>query len=112
MQNQKTISEAEVISILSNIDYPDVTDVNMAFPRFNVPNEIIEMYGKINPRRGIKEFNRLFFSGGKIKPKKGIEGTWKEKALVFALALKGSFLPKHEYKEFACGLIFEHTLIL
>ena len=31
---------------------------------------------------------------------------------MFALALKGSWEPKHEHKEFACGLIFEHTLIL
>jgi hypothetical protein len=112
MQDQTVINDTNVIEILSNYSWPEVTDADMAFPTFSVPSEILDLYGKIKPRKGINKFSELFYKGGKIKPQKGIKGTWKEKALLFALALKGSWEPKHEHKEFACGLIFEHTLIL
>ena len=112
MKDQVTISETDVVNILSNVEYPEVTQADMYFPLFSVPKEILGLYGKIRPRKGIEKFNKLFFEGDKVNPQNDIKGTWKEKALLFALALIGSWSPKHEHKEFVCGLIFEHTLIL
>lgn len=97
---------------LSTFDWPEVTTVDLAFPTFNTINELLEEAEKRNPKKGIKEFNRLFYGGGKVKIRPDVEGTWKEKAWNYARAYMGSFAPKHEHKEVICAMIFEECLVL
>ena len=61
---------------------------------------------------GRDKFSELFFKGGKLDIKDNVEGTWREKAVLFARALMGSFTPSHEDKEAVCALIFEECLNL
>lgn len=97
---------------LSTYKFPKVTKADFAFPTFNAPKELLIEAEKRNPQKGIKKFSELFFSGGKIQRKNDVKGTWKEDALLYALALMGSFSPKHEHKELIVGMIFEECLIL
>ena len=97
---------------LSTYKFPKVTKVDLVFPAFNAPKELVEEAEKRNPKRGMKKFNELFYSGGKIKLQSDVEGTWKENAIMYARALMGSWAPKHEHKELVVGMIFEECLVL
>lgn len=97
---------------LSTYNFPKVTKVDLAFPTFNTPKELVEEAEKRNPRKGMKKFSELFFSGGEVKLKDDVKGTWKENAYMYARALMGSFSPKHEHKELVVGMIFEECLEL
>lgn len=97
---------------LSTYKFPEVTYADLAYPTFNVTKELVEEAEKRNPKKGMKKFNELFFSGGYIELQSDVRGTWKENAYLYARALMGSFAPKHEHKELVVGLIFEEVLVL
>lgn len=97
---------------LSTYEFPKVTKLDLAFPTFNTPKELVEEAKKRNPQKGIQKFNELFYSGGKIELKKNVKDTWRENAYMYARALMGSFAPKHENKELVVGMIFEECLVL
>ncbi len=97
---------------LSNYKWPSVSKVDIAFPTFNAPKDLIEEANKRKIEKGRKKFNELFFNGGKIELKTDVKGTWKERAFMFARALMGSYAPSHEDKEAVCAMIFEECLIL
>lgn len=97
---------------LSNYNFPKITQVDLAFPTFDAPVELVEEAKNRHLEKGRAKFNELFYKGGQLKLKSNIKGTWREDALLFAKALMGSFKPKHEDKEAVCALIFEECLIL
>lgn len=97
---------------LSTYKFPDVTKIDLAFPTFNAPRELLEEADKRDLKKGREKFNQLFYYGGEIKLKPYVKGTWKENAYLFARALMASFEPKHEHKEAVCALIFEECLEL
>ncbi len=97
---------------LSTYKFPEVTKLDLVFPTFNTPKELVEEAEKRNPKKGMEKFRELFFSGGEIELKKDVEGTWKKNAYMYARALMGSWSPKHEHKELVVGMIFEECLIL
>jgi len=97
---------------LSTYKFPEVTEADFAFPTFNTPKELVEEAQKRSPKKGMKKFDELFFSGGSIKLQKDVEGTWKEGAYLYARALMGSWTPKHEHKQLVVGMIFEEVLVL
>lgn len=110
------ISEQKKIIMLDlqSYDWPIVTDVDIAFPVYSAPKELVTEAAQRGESisDGRKKFNQLFFSGGKIELQPDVKGTWKEKAFLFARALMGSWNARHEEKELVCGLIFQETLIL
>jgi hypothetical protein len=97
---------------LSTYKFPDVTKADLIFATFNTTPELVEEAKKRNPQKGMKKFSELFYSGGKIELQKDVEGTWKEKAYLYARVLMGSFEPKHEHKALVVGMIFEEVLVL
>lgn len=97
---------------LEKFEFPKVTGVDLAFCTFNTIPELLEEAKKRNPKKGIEKFSELFYSGGKIELQKGVKGTWKENAFLYAKALMSSWSPKHEHKELVVGMIFEETLVL
>jgi hypothetical protein len=97
---------------LSTYKFPEVTKLDLAFPTFDTPQELVAEAKQRNPQKGMKKFSELFYSGGKIELQKDVEGTWKEKAYLYARALMRSWSPKHENKELVVGMIFEECLVL
>lgn len=97
---------------LSTYKFPKVTKVDLVFPTFDTPKELVEEAEKRNPKKGMKKFSELFYKGGSIELQSDVEGTWKENAFMYARALMGSWTPKHEHKELVVGMIFEECLVL
>ena len=97
---------------LSTFDFPQVNKIDTVFPTFDTIPELLEEAEFRNPQKGIKKFNELFYSGGKVEFQKDTLGTWKEKAYKYAINLMGSYAPKHEHKELVVGMIFEEVLNL
>ena len=97
---------------LSTYKFPEITDVDLAFPTVNTTKELVEEAEKRNPQKGMNKFSEIFYSGEKIELKKDVKGTWKENAFKYARALMGSWSPKHEHKELVVGMIFEECLLL
>lgn len=97
---------------LSNYKFPEVTKIDLTFPTFDAPKELVEEAERRNPEKGIAKFNELFYSGGNIELQKDVKDTWKEKAYLFAIVLMRSYTPKHEHKELVVGMIFEECLVL
>lgn len=97
---------------LSTYKFPEVTEIDMAFPTFKTIPELLAEAEKRNPQKGMKKFNEIFFNGGTVTFKEDFEGSWKENAFRYAKALMGSWEPKHEHKELVVGMIFEECLDL
>lgn len=97
---------------LSTFDFPQVNKIDTVFPTFDTIPELLKEAEFRNPQKGIKKFNELFYSGGKVEFQKDTLGTWKEKAYKYAINLMGSYAPKHEHKELVVGMIFEEVLDL
>ena len=52
-----------------------------------------------------KMFNDLFFGGGKVGFKDGVDEEFIKNVIPYLKAFMGSFSPKHEEKEAICALI-------
>lgn len=97
---------------LKNYKFPKVSDVDYVFPTLDTTPELVKEANSRKLTKGRKKFNQLFFDGGNVKLKKGVKGTWKEDAFLYARVLMASRVPKHEDKESVCAMIFEECLVL
>ena len=57
---------------LSTYKFPEITDVDLAFPTVNTTKELVEEAEKRNPQKGMNKFSEIFYSGGKIELKKDV----------------------------------------
>lgn len=55
-------------------------------------------------------FSQLFFSGGTLVFKKGLDEEFMAKAIPYLKAFMKSFAPKHEEKEAVCALILSELV--
>lgn len=94
---------------LSKYNFPEVTGVDLAFPTFNTDHVLLKEAEDRGLLHGNTQYNKLFstlfFSGGKVKFKEGIDTEFQTRAWRYMRALIGSFSPKHEHKEAVCALI-------
>lgn len=97
---------------LSKYPFPKVGGIDMAFPTFYAPKDLVAYANTLDLRKAEREFRRLFYEGGKVNLKPDVKGTWKEHAWRFCRALMGSFAPSHEDKTAVCALIINECLEL
>lgn len=107
---------------LSQYNWPEVTVIDMAFPTFKTPPELLEealrlgFDKKSNPYNAM--FNTLFFTGlTNVEPLDGLpkdtkelaefEG-WQGKAWRWVFCFMKSWEPKHQHKEAVSAYIFSH----
>ena len=57
-----------------------------------------------------KLFSELFFKGGKVEFKDGVDENLKQKGWDYCRALMGSFNPKHEHKEAVCAMLLSEIV--
>ena len=57
-----------------------------------------------------KLFSKLFFGGGKVKFKEGVDEEFRSKAWKYCRSFMSSFEPKHEEKEAICALLMSELL--
>jgi len=94
-------------------DYPEVQDVDIAFgigitPKILNQAKEAGFYDKRTPYNDL--FSKLFFSGGKLNFKKGLNPDSQTRATRYLKAVMGSFEPKHEEKEAVCAMILSELV--
>jgi len=97
---------------LSTYDFGEITEGQIVFSNLRTDKVLLTEAMKRKPEKGIKEFNRLFFSGGNIVLQNGASNDWRYDAFLYAKALMASFEPKHEHKEVIVGMLLEECLSL
>lgn len=57
-----------------------------------------------------KLFSTIFFIGGQVKFKSGLEKSFVDKAWPYTIALMSSWEPKHEEKEAICAMLLSELV--
>jgi len=99
---------------LKEYDFPKITDVDLAFSTTKTDPKLLKeaisrgYYNGNTPYNTL--FSNLFFHGGKIKFKEGVDEEFKKKAWPYTRSLMASFEPKHEEKEAICAMFMSELL--
>lgn len=94
---------------LKSYDFKVVTTVDLAFPTFDTDPVLLKeakdrgFMDHYNPY--CKLFGTIFFRGGKVKFKDGLDESFKNKAWPYLRSFMGSFAPKHEHKQAICAML-------
>lgn len=99
---------------LQKFNFPEVYGVKMAFLTFKTDAKLLQeakgrgFYNGDTPYN--KLFSTIFFRGGKVKFKEGVDESFKIKAWNYCRSFMGSFEPKHEEKEAICALLLSELV--
>lgn len=97
---------------LTKHQFPKVDGIDIAFPTFHTDKILLEEAERLgfgdhyNPYN--KLFSKLFFSGGKVTFKQGLDEDFKKRVWNYLRAFMGSYSPKHEHKEAICAYLLSH----
>ena len=95
--------------MIKGFQFPVLTDAQVAFSSVRTNDyllNIAKQQGFYNGHTAYNElFSTLFYKGGSVTFKEGLDEAYKAKAWRYLRALMGSFVPKHEEKEAVCALI-------
>lgn len=99
---------------LKTFKFPEVRGVDMAFSIFKTNKELLAEAEERGFYNGNTPYNRLFselfFGGGKVQFKDGIDEDFKNKAWAYCRSFMSSWEPKHEEKEAICAMIMSELL--
>lgn len=99
---------------LTKFEFPKVTPVDMAFCTFGTDKALLEeakkrgFYGGHTRYNDL--FNKLFFGGGNIVFKEGLDPEFRDNAWAYCRAFMGSFEPKHEEKEAIAAMLMSELI--
>lgn len=99
---------------LKKFKFPEVDGVKMAFSTFRTDEALLQeakdrgFYNGHTPYN--KLFSTIFFRGGKVKFKEGIDESFKVGAWNYCRSFMGSFEPKHEEKEAICAMLLSELV--
>jgi hypothetical protein len=99
---------------LTKYTFPEVSALDMAFSTFKTDKKLLAeakergFYSGDTPYNDL--FSKLFFSGGTVKFKDGIDEVFKKNAWSYCRSFMGSFEPKHEEKEAICAMLMSELL--
>lgn len=94
---------------LTTFEFPKVSGIDMAFPTLKtIPSLLDEAKA-----RGFMDtetpyntlVSKLFFNGGKVVFKKGVDEEFRKRVWLYVRAFLGSWEPKHEHKEAICAML-------
>ncbi len=99
---------------LTKFSFPIIKGIDAAFSLVKTNPELLAEAKSRGFYNGRTEYNRLFsilfFSGGKIAFKDGINDDFRKSAWPYCRALMSSFEPKHEEKEAVCAMLMSELL--
>ena len=94
--------------------FPELSNFDVAFSTLNTPADLLAEAEARGFLLGNTEFNtlfsELFFSGGQLHFKDGLDPEFKRRGSVYLKALMASFEPKHEHKEAVCALLLSELV--
>lgn len=94
---------------LKEYPFPSLTAVDLSFPVVDIDIVLL----KEAQTRGFDDHNNayyklfmsLFFNGGSVKFKNGLNDDFKTRCWMYMKCLAGSFAPKHEHKSAVCAML-------
>ena len=96
--------------------WPVLTDAQVAFSTLDTDPKLLEEAQRWGFNKSSNPYNdlasNLFFKGGKLNFKEGLDPVFKERATRYLRAYMGSFAPRHEHKEAVCALILSELVEL
>lgn len=99
---------------ITKYKFETVSDIDMAFSTFGTDKILLKEAKDRGFYNGNSKYNdlfsTLFFQGGKLKFKKGLDEEFKSKALPYMRCFMGSFSPRHEEKEAICALLLSELV--
>lgn len=99
---------------LTKYQFPNTTRLDIAFPTFDTISELLDEAKNRGFLHGHTPYNQmfstLFFMGGKVKFKEGLDDNFKLDCWSYCRALMGSFAPQHEHKEAVCAMLMSEIL--
>lgn len=100
---------------LAEYQFPELSKVDMAFSALKTDKVLLaeaKERGFYNGRTPYNDlFRKLFYRGGQVAFKEGVNEEFKAKAWPYLRAFMGSFEPKHEEKEAICALLMSELLV-
>lgn len=99
---------------LTEFNFPSLTGVDLAFSTIRTDKTLLaeakerKFYGGHTPYNRL--FTQLFFKGGQVQFKEGLNEEFKIKAWKYCRALMTSFEPQHEEKEAICAMLMSELL--
>ena len=99
---------------LTKFEFPEITAADMMFPTMKADSTLLQeakergFYNGDTPYN--KLFSDLFFKGGGIKFKPGLDPSFKAKAWPYLRSFMGSWEPKHEEKEAICAMLLSELV--
>ena len=100
---------------LKKFNFPEVKYIDMAFSTYKTDDLLLKeakergfYNNKLSPYN--KLFSNLFFNGGRITFKEGIDEDYKNRAWNYCRSFMRSFEPKHEEKEAICAMLMSELL--
>lgn len=95
---------------LTKFKFPEVNGaIDMAFSTFGTDKALLNeakergFYTGQTPYNSL--FSKLFFTGGQVKFKEGLDEEFKNKAWTYCRAFMCSWEPKHEEKDAICAML-------
>jgi len=108
LKSDEQKAKSDLSSKLAGTPFPETDNVSIAFPCLT-RDEMQKWETEAKKANYDTKFERmastLFFSGGKIIPKKDIDETTYKNGLRYLKKWLGSWDPKHEAKELVAGYI-------
>lgn len=99
---------------LTKFDFPEVTGLDMAFSTLKTDKALLEeakKRGFYNAHTRYNDlFNKLFFGGGNVVFKDGLDPEFRSKAWAYCKAFMTSFEPKHEEKEAIAAMLMSELI--
>ena len=101
---------------IKSYNFPQVDDIGIAFSTEGTDKKLLEeaerrgfLYGS-TPYN--KLFSDLFFKGGKLDYREGLDDEFVSRCSRYMRAVMASFEPKHEHKEAICALLLSELVDL
>ena len=99
---------------IKKFKFPEISDLDIAFSNVRTDKELLAEAKRRGFYGGHTKYNtlfaELFYRGGKINFKKGLDEGFRVKATRYLKAFIGSFEPKHEEKEAVAALLLSELV--
>ena len=95
---------------LSEYDWPEVDQIDFVLGSVVPRTDLYELAKKEDISEGLEMYWKFTLEPGELIPHNDLKGSWKQKALRYAIAISSSYIASQQVKEAVCALIFQYTV--
>ena len=97
---------------LRTYPWPKVTGLDVVFPTANTDQKLLAEakrrgYDDYPEKPGVKMFETLFYSGGRIKMRDDVPEEYRNNVYAYLRSFMGSWAPQHEHKTTICAMLLD-----